>query len=469
MSAPLQFPRRTAAPTLSGTDARALVSAVVSRAMLGENTSAMTRVDESSIVRATGSPQLGCLWAVVAGGERDPLTLARRSGLEPRKLAQMIGCAEAPLFTIPNAVARFERDARLRRAVEIAEALPEWIAQGHGAADLDELQRLVASPYGESSIPAADLRSWREATAPNWLVQGFVTRAGLALLSATAKAGKSFALIDLALRIASGRGGRWLGHFAITDTQEHVLYLDVENGSDRMRRRIRALVEGRSLTAAQADAALDHLHVIAVPESPSTLVNDGRLGEWLDARPCVLVIADPLRPLLPPGSDENSADAGRTLDALRAICAPRGAACIVADHDGKDGSAARGHSSKRDSPDALWHLERASRTDPTLFKLTADFARDEVPEATVYFRRDPVGDYGVRFAAATAATERTVRDRVLDLVRAGALECREYRRADVPKLIDADRRRVSEAIQALVDAGMLRLRGNVLEIVGDHP
>lgn len=185
-----------------------------------------------------------------------------------------------------------------------------------------------------------------------WLVPDMIARGRAYSVVATAKAGKSLLMLDIAAAIATGRSV--LGHRK--RKPERVLYVDLENSQDDIADRLRDME--------YAPDQLGNLRYLSFPTMPTLDSEAGgrellELAEFHDAS---LVVIDTLARVV--RGDENSADTYRHL--YRYALAPLKAqrrAVVRLDHMGKDGAAgARGSSAKNDDVDAVWllsqHVER---------------------------------------------------------------------------------------------------------------
>lgn len=286
---------------------------------------------------------------------------------------------------------------------------------------------LVRSIFGD---PVA-IDHWRESQAPRWLVEGFLARSGVTLLSAKGGAGKSLLVTDLAVRLAAGDEGEWLGAFHISPGPIRVAIVEAENGANRILRRVRELVMGDAFPPELADAARDGLklfpaeslqHREHIIETLPALI-----AEWsID-----VVILDPLRSFLPTevGDENDNVAIGRVLDNLVSSAKRSMAAIMVLDHDSKAGGAARGASSKQDAAEIVWQLSMPDSNDDDYYELKAHKQRDpggpsRLALTRVKGYRDESGMRPIRFDRAdirepngrTSETSSTLDDRIVALV-----------------------------------------------------
>lgn len=265
----------------------------------------------------------------------------------------------------------------------------------------DALAQTVASVYGEP----VGIERWREATSPRWLVEGFLARSGVTLLSAKGGAGKSLLTTDLAVRMAAGDDGYWLDSFQIAPGPLRVAIVEAENGASRIRRRVRELVMGDAFPPELADVAADALKLF-----PAEALQ--KREEVLAALPALIahwaldvVIIDPLRSFFPAAvADENdNVSVGRVLDSLVSTAKRSYAAILVVDHDSKAGGAARGASSKQDGAEIVWQLTMPDPSDDDYLELRAHKQRDpggptRLAVARIKGERDSDGMRPIRFS-----------------------------------------------------------------------
>lgn len=266
-------------------------------------------------------------------------------------------------------------------------------------AELAGIVRWAVERVPDSAAPAAGWRNvlgkpvtldrWRDARPPEWTVEGVVQRAALTFLSAFGGVGKSLVIEDLLLRLASRRGGLWLGTYAVSATDAVVAYIEAENGRARLERRALELVMGGAFEAAEIDAALPNLRVFPADSIARRDLVFEALPALLDEHPEINVIAvDPLRSFLPSTTDDENDNValGRVADQLVALALQRNVPVIVSDHDNRSGGALRGASAKRDAACFLLHLE-ASEASPDLITAKLEKARDPGGEKRFVLRR----------------------------------------------------------------------------------
>lgn len=167
----------------------------------------------------------------------------------------------------------------------------------------------------------------------DWLMKGLIERQTLVLVYGAPKCGKTFAMIDIALHVATGRD--WMGH-KVKDS-DLVVYVARE-GISGVKRRVMAHTRHHDLSA---DAA--SLLAIAVEElnlrdrdSVRRLISTIREAERVSGRRVALIVIDTLARSMA-GGDENSVqDIGLAIAGADAIRVETGAAVCLVHHSGKD-------------------------------------------------------------------------------------------------------------------------------------
>lgn len=177
-------------------------------------------------------------------------------------------------------------------------------------------------------VPACDLFA-RSYGATPWLVQGVITRGGLAVLGAEPKVGKTWIATEVAVAVATGT--RACGEFQAQCGA--VAYFYAEDLDVQVRNRLRALLAGRGMTP----AAIGNLHVCPRGRFLDVTRDDDlalviascrRLGK-LD-----LLVLDPLRDIHS-GEEDKSDSMGPVMRRLRAIGEILGCTVAIAHHASK--------------------------------------------------------------------------------------------------------------------------------------
>jgi len=193
------------------------------------------------------------------------------------------------------------------------------------------------------ALPAAELAisSYREVAArvaaagePRWLIQGLWPADAYGVLAAQEKAGKTWAALDLAVSVATGRP--WLDHFACPTSGPVLLFLG-EGGERATVRRIEAIATSKGV---DPDQLTDQLRLcFRVPR----LAAPGAGGELaaiqaeLETHPAALVVLDPLYLAAAGASGSNLYDMGAVLQAIQGVCQHAECALLVVTHWNKTG------------------------------------------------------------------------------------------------------------------------------------
>ena len=192
---------------------------------------------------------------------------------------------------------------------------------------------LAISPYGEV---AARVQAAGE---PRWLIQSLWPADAYGVLAAQEKAGKTWAALDLAVSVASGRP--WLDHFACPNPGPVLVFLG-EGGERATVRRIQAIATAKGI---DPDQLADRLRLcFRVPR----LAAPGAGGELaaiqaeLEAHPAALVVLDPLNLAAAGASGANLYDMGAGLRAIQGVCQAAGCALLVGDPLEQDRRRSRG-------------------------------------------------------------------------------------------------------------------------------
>jgi hypothetical protein len=167
---------------------------------------------------------------------------------------------------------------------------------------------------------------------PGWLVQGLWPADAYGVLAAEDKAGKTWAILDLACSVAAGRP--WLGAFPCPQAGRVLVFLG-EGDQRAVVRRLRAICAHKHLAVEELAARIRLC--FRVPRLTSGADLAAVAGE-LAACPATLVILDPL--YLAVGTAGAGADLyamGTVLSAIQGVCQQAGAALVVVTHWNKTG------------------------------------------------------------------------------------------------------------------------------------
>lgn len=219
------------------------------------------------------------------------------------------------------------KDAKhLHKWQERTDYVPRTIREAWAASAAKEADRMegfkAQGSMGEF-FNAADLL--QEQLPPvKWVVPGLLP-AGLSLLVAAPKIGKSWMALDLCLAVAAG--GEWLGHEV---NQGAVLYLALEDSKNRLQSRIRLLLDG--FTPPPEACTMR----VQAPMLGAGLLEmlDGWLNEHPDAK---LICVDTFQRIRPPaGKNENAYAADyRACGQLQAWAMKHGICLLLVHHTKK--------------------------------------------------------------------------------------------------------------------------------------
>ncbi|MET0793945.1 MAG: AAA family ATPase [Polyangiaceae bacterium] len=233
----------------------------------------------------------------------------------------------------------------------------------------------------------------------------------------------------VAMIAAIGAGKPWLGRFPTK--QGRVAYLDYENGSYEMRRRLKAVA---------SSMGLDRIEGVSLAAMPSVYMSDGPAFEKAMlqiAKTHSLIVIDTLK-AASPGVDENDSNMRSAIDAARRVAESTGCAFVVLVHAKKvSGSvttidpreAGRGSSAIFDAADSVLHITynegkplRVAQTKARLGKLIDPFEitiTDGQNGAVLVQASDIETDEQSTAAASAQARARfeALCDRVLEAVR----------------------------------------------------
>jgi hypothetical protein len=187
---------------------------------------------------------------------------------------------------------------------------------------------LAISTYGEVAARVA------AAGEPCWLIQGLWPADAYGVLAAQEKAGKTWAALDLAVSVATGRP--WLDHFPCPSPGPVLVFLG-EGGERATVRRIEAIAAAKGI---DPDQLADRLRLcfrvprLAAPGAGSELA---AIQAELQAHPAALVVLDPLYLAAAGASGSNLYDMGAVLQAIQGVCQIAGCALLVVTHWNKTG------------------------------------------------------------------------------------------------------------------------------------
>jgi hypothetical protein len=209
---------------------------------------------------------------------------------------------------------------------ELAEVYPLHPPTGDRGAGSNGQPRLLVEDLG------AVLDRVQAAGPPGWLIEGLWPSDAYGVLAAEDKAGKTWAILDLAVSVAAGRP--WLGAYPCPQAGRVLVFLG-EGNQRAIVRRLRAICAHKHLQVEELAARIRLC--FRVPRLTSGADLAAVAGE-LAASPAALVIVDPL--YLAVGVAGAGADLyamGTVLSAIQGVCQQAGAALVVVTHWNKTG------------------------------------------------------------------------------------------------------------------------------------
>jgi hypothetical protein len=235
---------------------------------------------------------------------------------------------------------------------------------------------------------------------PTYLVEGVIPDGDYGMLGGAPKAGKSWALLDLAVSVASRTP--WLGVFPVP-VPGPVIYFAGEGGRRKLVRRIRAISEQRGIDPATL--------VISVCERAPRLTDDVDLEEVereIAQMEPALVIVDPFYLAAAGAKSSDLFAMAVPLSKVQSLCQGYGAALLFGHHFRK-GEGGRGSEKLTGAGPAAWgrvllSLEVTSEVrDPATGASTAlvdlTIQGDETATMTVGFRRRVWADDPARLSS----------------------------------------------------------------------
>jgi AAA domain len=187
---------------------------------------------------------------------------------------------------------------------------------------------LAISSFGEVASRVA------AAGEPRWLIQGLWPADAYGVLAAQEKAGKTWAALDLAVSVATGRP--WLEHFACPTPGPVLMFLG-EGGERTTVRRIEAIATSKGVDHPQLAERLRLCFRVPRLAAPGAGGELAAIQAELQAHPAALVVLDPLYLAAAGASGSNLYDMGAVLQAIQGVCQHAGCALLVVTHWNKTG------------------------------------------------------------------------------------------------------------------------------------
>lgn len=243
----------------------------------------------------------------------------------------------------------WDGELRPRRPLQAAPDWSEVPPQDEPPPEDDEQRRGPPGKPSEVTLqPRLRFQTMRELCAevdamgpPTWLFRGVWPADAYGVLAAEDKAGKTWAIGDAAVCVATGR--LWLGMFPC-DAPGPVLVFVGEGGKRNTVRRMRAICEAHGVRA--EDLAIVVVDRVPHLSSASQLLE---VEQHLAAHPPRLVILDPLYLAARGSSGSDLYAMGEALEGLQHVCQAAGAALLVVTHFKKQSETPRRGSTGRTS------------------------------------------------------------------------------------------------------------------------
>jgi hypothetical protein len=242
--------------------------------------------------------------------------------------------------------------------------LADIAAEVEARVQLEEAELANYSPAAGQNEPAAEpfkfnVLSGKDILAlkrPEWRIKGLLPESGIAVMYGPSRAGKSFAILDMALSVA--RGETW---FTRKTVPCEILYICLES-TWGLQGRLKAwmLETGNPLP--------DNLHYLIEPFS---LLSNEHIEAIIKAAPVNgMVIVDTLNRAAP-GTDENSSkDMSTMIQAVSKIQIGTQGLVVLVAHSGKDSTKGiRGHSSLIAALDSSLEVGRENNSDMRFLKI----------------------------------------------------------------------------------------------------
>jgi RecA-family ATPase len=185
-------------------------------------------------------------------------------------------------------------------------------------------------------------QEWYATPAPprRWLLrdsrhgnEGVLPLGKVGLLAAEGGAGKTMAVVQLALSVATGKP--WLGTFDVPNPGKVLLILGEEDAEEVHRRIHRAARLGNDV-AAPPEGAIVTLPLTGIA-CPMIAADDAPFLVWLrdyvsKTGPYTLIVADPVSRFCGPDAERDNAAGTRFCQALESLVEPSGGASILGSH-----------------------------------------------------------------------------------------------------------------------------------------
>lgn len=231
----------------------------------------------------------------------------------------------------------------------------------------------VESPSVYSRLFKSAAELLEEQTAPNWLIHGVIERGTLCMMFGPSGAGKTFAALDMAACVATGRS--WHGH-AVTACK--ALYLAGE-GRRGITRRLKAWGIARGVDIASVDLSVS---TAAIPFDREGAELLRQVLAEMPVHPGLVVVDTLARHLI--GDENSQKDAAAFVQVCDQISQQSGASVLVIHHTGhQEQSRARGSSVLRAAVDT--ELSIVPQGDGRTYQLRSTKSKDAEPMLPLEF------------------------------------------------------------------------------------
>jgi hypothetical protein len=212
------------------------------------------------------------------------------------------------------------------------------------------------------------------------------------VLAAQEKAGKTWAALDLAVSVASGRP--WLDHFSCPSPGPALVFLG-EGGERATVRRIEAIATAKGIDPDQLADQLRFCFRVPRLAAPSAGSELATIEQELAAHPAALVVLDPLYLAAAGASGSNLYDMGAVLQAIQGVCQHAGCALLVVTHWNKTGDG-RGADRISGAGPAAWarvicsiavHYRGSDEDGASIVLLGVELIGGEIPDTRFRIRR----------------------------------------------------------------------------------
>ena len=335
--------RRQAGPPINE---HALIGAVLTSAADAVAAAQSEGISSASFTDSTCAKLWSAATSLIqSGGIADAISIASNAGLEDSM--ELVGDMISVCASVEYAshYARAVRQDQSRR--ELRTAALTALEQADGGADvaaiLERVKRDIESIEDQSRmvpiVPASDFASINMPEPPQ-IIHGVLRAGQVGMMAASSKAGKSWALLSLAMAVSTG--SEWMGW---QTTQGRVLYINGELSRFDMQRRLKELVFALGLPGVPANLDIWHMrgqNKTIADLIPEVMRRQRAKGQY------ALVEPDPMY-CFGGGRDENdNSEQAKTMGEMSEMAERTGAAVWVAHHFSKG--------NKRDTD----HLDRAS-------------------------------------------------------------------------------------------------------------